>query len=167
MARRRGARRTGRRTARRTTRRVMRRRMRRRVMVGGMVLLAVGGTAAAIKLTQKDAQRIEEHTGGSVEELSEEELMAAMKDLGIQSSELSAEDKAALAQDAAQGPVEAEETAPAEQTVAAEQTAAATSASTADAPDYIRELQLLAQLRDQGILTDEEFEAKKKQILSG
>jgi hypothetical protein len=32
-------------------------------------------------------------------------------------------------------------------------------------PDYAAELQQLAQLRSQGILTDEEFEAKKKQIL--
>jgi hypothetical protein len=33
------------------------------------------------------------------------------------------------------------------------------------APDYAAELQKLATLRDQGILTPEEFEAKKKQIL--
>ena len=40
-------------------------------MVGGMVLLAVGGAAyGAVKLTQKDAQRIEEHAGASVEELT-------------------------------------------------------------------------------------------------
>jgi hypothetical protein len=32
-------------------------------------------------------------------------------------------------------------------------------------PDYVAELEQLAQLRDQGILTPEEFEAKKKQLL--
>ena len=32
-------------------------------------------------------------------------------------------------------------------------------------PDYTAELQQLAQLKQQGIITDEEFEAKKKQIL--
>ena len=32
-------------------------------------------------------------------------------------------------------------------------------------PDYTAELQQLATLKQQGILTDEEFEAKKKQIL--
>ena len=53
-------------------------------MVGGMVLLAVGAGAAAVKLSQKDAQRIEEHTGASVEELSDDELTGAMQDLGIQ-----------------------------------------------------------------------------------
>jgi membrane protease subunit (stomatin/prohibitin family) len=31
--------------------------------------------------------------------------------------------------------------------------------------DYVAELEQLGQLRDQGILTPEEFEAKKKQIL--
>ena len=32
-------------------------------------------------------------------------------------------------------------------------------------PEYMAELTRLAQLRDQGILTPDEFEAKKKQIL--
>ena len=34
-----------------------------------------------------------------------------------------------------------------------------------DVPDYAAELEQLAQLKNQGILTEEEFEAKKKQIL--
>ena len=149
---RRTGRRTGRRTARRTTRRVMRRRMRRRVMVGGMVLLAVGGTAAAIKLSQKDAQRIEEHAGASVEELSDEELTGAMKDLGIQSAELTTEDKAALA---AAPPPDADDAQP----------ATATAVASASDESYLEELEKLAGLRDRGIITDEEFEAKKKQLL--
>jgi hypothetical protein len=33
------------------------------------------------------------------------------------------------------------------------------------APDYAAELQQLAQLKGQGLITEEEFEAKKKQIL--
>ena len=32
-------------------------------------------------------------------------------------------------------------------------------------PDYMAELEQLAQLRDQGVISPEEFEAKKKQIL--
>jgi Short C-terminal domain len=32
-------------------------------------------------------------------------------------------------------------------------------------PDYVAELEQLAKLRDQGIVSDEEFEAKKKQLL--
>ena len=47
-----------------------------------------------------------------------------------------------------------------------EQQAAAPPPAPAPAePDYTAELQQLAQLRDQGIITDAEFEAKKKQIL--
>ena len=44
----------------------------------------------------------------------------------------------------------------------AETTAAA---PVAPEPEYVGELERLSQLRDQGILSDEEFEAKKKQIL--
>jgi hypothetical protein len=35
----------------------------------------------------------------------------------------------------------------------------------ASEPEYVGELERLAQLRDQGILSQEEFEAKKRQIL--
>jgi predicted Zn-dependent peptidase len=42
--------------------------------------------------------------------------------------------------------------------------AAAAPAAPAE-PDYAAELEQLAQLKNQGILTEEEFEAKKKQIL--
>jgi len=43
--------------------------------------------------------------------------------------------------------------------------AAPAPAPAAPEPEYVGELERLAQLRDQGILSDEEFEAKKKQIL--
>ena len=66
------------------------------VVTGGIVLLAGAGTAAAIKLSQKDAERIEEHTGTSAEELTEEDLVAAMEELGIQSIELTDDDKAII-----------------------------------------------------------------------
>ena len=47
----------------------------------------------------------------------------------------------------------------------AEAAAPAPAPAAAPEPDYVGELERLAQLRDQGILSDEEFEAKKKQIL--
>jgi hypothetical protein len=121
-----------------------------------MVVLAVGGAAyGAVKLSQQDAQRIEEHAGASVEELSEEELVAAMKDLGIQSAELTADDKAALASEGGQ-----EESAPAPAAAATPEAAPGPAA-----PSYIEELQKLAVLRDQGIISEEEFAAKKAQLL--
>ena len=43
--------------------------------------------------------------------------------------------------------------------------AAPASAATSSEPGYVGELERLAQLRDQGILTEEEFDAKKKQLL--
>ena len=39
-------------------------------------------------MSRKDAQRVEEHTGTLVEELTEYELVAAMQDWGIKSIEL-------------------------------------------------------------------------------
>ncbi len=46
-----------------------------------------------------------------------------------------------------------------------EQLTAAAPATAPAEPEYVGELERLAQLREQGILSDEEFEAKKKQIL--
>ena len=147
---RRTARRTARRTSRRTARRVMRRRMRRRFLVGGMVLLAAGGTAAAIKMSQQDANRIEQHTGVSVEELTEEELADAMRELGIQSIELDENDQAVITDQSAAAP--ATPTPPAIP-------ATPGGASLAD------EIERLADLRDRGVISEADFEAAKNKLL--
>jgi hypothetical protein len=47
----------------------------------------------------------------------------------------------------------------------AEAAAAAPAPAANDEPEYMGELKRLAQLRDQGIITNEDFEAKKKQLL--
>jgi hypothetical protein len=68
-------------------------------MMGSATLLLFGG-AAAYKLHQSDAQRIETATGKSAADLTERELRAAMRKLGIQKLELSEEEKAAVNQTA-------------------------------------------------------------------
>ena len=107
------------------------------------MLLAAGGAAyAGVKLAQKDADRIEEYTGASVEALSDEELQGAMAELGVQSMELDKEDYTALGAEPGTAP-----------------------AKTSAEPAYLEELEKLAALRDQGIISDEEFQAKKGQLL--
>jgi hypothetical protein len=94
MRRRRVARRTVRRTSRRTVRR-MRRRRRRRIVLAGFTVLAIGGMAyGTFKLATRDVQKIEQHTGKSADDLTENELVAAMEDLGIEKIELTDDDKA-------------------------------------------------------------------------
>lgn len=123
------------RMARRMVHRMRRRRRRRRVLlVGGLVAFG------AYKLSQKDADRVEEYTGKSAEELSDEELEQAMDDLNIPKEELTDEE---LDYADAADPDDADY----------------------QEDDYIAQLERLAKLHDDGILTDEEFEAKKKQIL--
>jgi len=120
--------------------------VRRTVMVGGMMLLAAGGTAAAIKLSQKDAQRIEEYTGLPPQELEDQDLEQAMQELNIQPQPLTPNEQAALAPQGDQTPAQSSplKTAPA---------------------DYLSELEKLGDLRDKGIITEDEFQAKKKQLL--
>jgi hypothetical protein len=53
-----------------------------------------------------------------------------------------------------------------EQAAAPQQAAPAAAPQAAPAaPDYAAELEKLAQLRDSGVITAEDFEAKKKQLL--
>lgn len=132
-------RRTTRRRTRRRVHRRHRRRRRRRILVGGAILL--GGGALIYKLTKKDADTIEEHSGLSVEDMSDEELQAAMKELNIRSQDLTDEDRAALKQQEGGEAGEAGE------------------------PSYLDELERLGKLRDEGIITDEEFQAKKQELL--
>lgn len=148
-----GSSRSLRRNLRRARRRRVRMRRRRMMLRGGMVAIAVAGTATAIKLSKQDVQRIEQHTGKSPEDLSEEQLEQALNDLNIETEELT--------------DAEVTELETAEDTPAASSTppAATAPAPAAAAPDYISELKKLAELRDMGIVTDEEFEAKKKQLL--
>ena len=157
--RRRGARRAGRRAGRRTARRTMRRRMvlpmgrryrRRRFLVGGFTMLLVGG--AAYKLGQSSVKQIEDYTGKPAEDLSEQEIEAAMDHLGIEEEEITEADKAAIEAEAVDAP---DPSAP----------AAAQAAAPAAEPDYITELEKLAGLVEKGIITQEEFEAKKKSLL--
>lgn len=149
--RRRAARRTARRTTRRTVHRTHRRIRRRRILVGGAVLLVAGGTAAAIKLSKSDADRIEQSTGTPPEEMTEEELTQAMRDLGIQSIELTDEDQAIIQNETGGAAPAAPQSSP--------------SAPPASDDAYLDELEKLADLRDRGIITDEDFEAKKKKLL--
>jgi len=130
------ARRMARRMAVRMQMRMRRRRRRRRViLVGGMVAL---GAAAVHKYSKKDVERIEQQTGKSAEELTDEELAQASQQLGITPQEMSDEEWDEM--EAADGEDDGGD-------------------------DYIQELERLGELRDKGILTDEEFAAQKKQIL--
>jgi hypothetical protein len=63
----------------------MRRRMRRRLIIGGAVLIAAG--TSAVKMSPQEVQQVEQHTGMKAEDLTEEQLDAAMGDLGIEGQE--------------------------------------------------------------------------------
>ena len=122
------ARRMARRMVARMRRRRRRRRRRRILLVGGLVALG------AYKLSKRDVQRVEEHTGKSAEELSDEELDQAMGDLNIPKEEMTDDEWDYVEKEDSQD-------------------------------DYLDELERLSELNKQGIITDEEFEAKKKQLL--
>ena len=128
-------------------RRTRRRIVRRTVVLGGMVLIGAAGAAAAVKLTKRDADRIQQHTGLPPEQLEDKDLNQAMQELNIQAQPLSTDEQAAVQK-------------PAGKTSAPKASAAAPAA-----PDYIAELERLAELRDKGIVTEEDFQSKKKLLL--
>jgi len=125
-----------RRSTRRRVRRHRRRRRRRLLLLGGALVL--GGAYAGHKLSKQDADQIEEASGKSVDEMSDEELKQYMDERGIQPEPMTDEDRAYVEQ---QGTDEGGE------------------------PEYLDELERLAHLKDEGVITEEEFEAKKKELL--
>ena len=131
-----GRRRAGMRRRRMMRMRRRRRRRRRILLVGG--LLAFG----AYKMSKKDAQRIEEHTGTNPEEMTDEELEKAMAELNIEKQYRDESDQ------------EVNEGAPAGE-----------KSQGAGEPSYLDELERLAKLKDDGVITKEEFEDKKQQLL--
>ena len=131
----RGRRRAARMTVRRMMRRRRRRRRRRILLVGGLVAFG------AYKMSTKDAQRIEESTGTNPEEMTDQELEKAMAELNIEKQYRDDSDQEDVEEAPAGGSQGSSE------------------------PDYMEELERLAGLKDQGIITEEEFEAKKKQLL--
>lgn len=85
-----------RRSRRRTVRRVRRRTRRRRILVGGATIFMIGGSYSSYKLSQQNAQQIEQSAGKNPEQMSEAEIENAMDEQGIQDLELTPEDEAAI-----------------------------------------------------------------------
>jgi len=125
----------GRRAVRRTRRRRRRVRRRRVMLVGGLIGFGI------YKMSKSDADRVQQHTGVAPEELEDAELEQAMDELGIEKQQVTDAD-----QEEGGG------------------STASSSAPSSGGSD-VDQLQKLADLHDQGILTDDEFAAKKKQIL--
>jgi hypothetical protein len=110
-------------------------------------ILILGATAGvAYKLGKKEAQQIQEYTGYPPDQLSEDDLQAAMTDLNIKSEPLDDADRREIAN-------------------AQTRSKPTPSQPAGDQEDYLEELQKLAGLHDHGIITAEEFEAKKQQLL--
>jgi hypothetical protein len=86
---------------------MIRRRRRRRIIVGGM--LVVGTASAMRKLTQQDADKIQQTTGKAPEAMEPEELDRAMAAAGIQAQPVTAEDQQAMATAEANDPNRDEE----------------------------------------------------------
>lgn len=103
--------------------------------------MLVGGLVGfgVYKMTSSQAKQVEQHSGVPPEEMTDEELSQSMDELGIPKQKIDADD-----QEAAAG---------------------GGTASPGATTDWADEITKLAELRDNGVLTDEEFEAKKKQIL--
>jgi len=65
------------------------------MMIGGMVV--VGTSAAMVKMSQADAQKIQQSTGKAPEEMSDEELQQAMQQQGVQAQPVTEQDQQAMA----------------------------------------------------------------------
>ena len=97
----------------------------------------------AYKMSKRHADPIEEHTGNSADELSVQELEQAMADLNIEKQPLVDSDNEYIDH------VKSKED----------------KAESSSGASYLDELERLSQLHDEGVISEYEFRAKKKQLL--
>jgi hypothetical protein len=107
-------------------------------------------------MSQSEVQQVEQYTGQKAEDLSEEQLDAAMNELGIEGQEPTDQEIAML---------EAEEDKAQQAPPPQEQYGAPP--PPAPQEDLIAQLERLGALKTQGLLTDEEFTAAKAKLLGG
>jgi hypothetical protein len=98
----------------------------------------LGGAYAGHKLRKRDAEQIEAASGRSIDEMSDEELKQYMDERGIEPEPMSDDDRAYADE---------------------------MGKSSEDGSDYLDDLERLSHLKDEGVITEEEFEAKKKELL--
>ena len=107
----------------------------------------MGGLIAfgAYKLSKRDVQRVEEYTGKDAEELSDQELEQAMDALDIEKQKRDDNDQEYNEQD--------------------QDNQQGSQGANQDQSEYLDELERLGKLRDEGYISQEEFDDKKKQLL--
>ncbi len=116
--------------------------------------MVVGTGALAYKLGSSQKQQIEQVSGVPIEEMTDDEINQVVKEHNIPVEQLSESDQANVK---TAGPVEEYEDDEGDDEEHEEEAE--------PGGDYTAELEKLADLHSKGILTDEEFTAKKKQIL--
>ena len=99
--------------------------------------MVVGVGALAYKLSKSDSQKVEEYSGVPVEEMTDEELQEAVDELNLRKEPLDDSDQAYLAEQ-----------------------------EDVDDSDYLDELERLGDLKEKGLITQEEFDAKKSELLN-
>jgi hypothetical protein len=107
------------------------------IPLGMFVLYVFEETGAKVKLHRDDIKRIVESKGKPIREMNEEELLAAMEELGIENRQMTADDQNVTS------------------TVEKKQTTM----------DDLKVLEELALMLYKGFITDEEYEEKKKDVL--
>ena len=127
------------------------------------ILLGGDDGSPPIKLKESDGKRIQEETEQAPEDLEDADLAEAMQELGIQSQPLTDADRKQLGLPPAGGAPAA--TPSAASTAPPAAAAAPAPPAPAGPPSVEAQLQQLANLRDKGLITPEDYEAKKKQIL--
>jgi Short C-terminal domain len=163
-----GARRVARRTARRTARRVSRRQSllapepesTSPTEYAGhspagerYILLPEDSGSPPLKLSQTDAQRIQEHTGYPPEELEDHDLQQSMQELNIHSASLTPQDYNAMGMH------------PPAQSELGTVVVHRTHPNLISQASIEEQLKSLHNLQQSGLITEDDYNAKKKQLL--
>jgi hypothetical protein len=130
------------------------------------ILLAGEGSSPPIKITQQDAQRIQEDTGLPPAQLEDNDLQESMKELNIHSVPLTPQDQQMLG-------IPVTPTGTGSTTVVQHSTPPPAPAAAPMPPPgpanpqaaMEQQLESLQDMKNKGLISDSDYEAKKKQVL--
>ena len=118
----------------------------------GYVLLAGEGGSPPVKLSQQDAQMIQQHTGLPPDQLEDNDLNQAMQELNIHSLPLTPQDQSALGIQPSS-------------TVIVHRHPSAPPPPSNPQATIEQQLQSLHEMVDKRLITEDDYNAKKKQML--
>ena len=124
-------------------------------------MIAGVGAYGAVKLSKRDAQRIQDHTGLPPEQLEDKDLQRSMHELNIHPQQMSEEEKMSIESGKQPHQPSSHSHHPSTHVTRTH----VSNDSTQSVAAIQKQLEILSQMKKDDLITKDDYDAKKKQLL--